>query len=97
MRIAFKNVSQFPQLGVEPGETGEAVVSEEKCDRLVMRGAIEVTAKDVPEPVAGEEQPAVAAEGDQSPEKKPEEIAAEQKAAEEAAAAEQQSRRGRSR
>lgn len=56
MKIQFENISQFDQLGVEPGKSGEAEVTKEEAERLVARGAIktgDLPQEETPEPVEG--------------------------------------------
>lgn len=87
--MRFKNLSQFEQFGVAPGESGEANLTQDEADRKVASGAIELQDGDTPAPApeeTGEVVDPAAAEGN----KTPEEIEAETKAAAEAAEAEKQ-------
>jgi hypothetical protein len=38
----YKNISTLEQLGIEPGQTGQAEITKDQEDRMVSRGAIEV-------------------------------------------------------
>ena len=42
MSKTYENVSPVEQLGIAPGETGEADISEDQEQRMVERGAIKV-------------------------------------------------------
>lgn len=97
MPKTYKNISGLTQLGIEPGQTGEAELTPDEEHRMINRGAIEV----VGEATESTDAPDTNAPETSEPEKTQEETEAEQKAADEAAAAakaeaERGGRRGRS-
>lgn len=50
----YKNISSVEQLGIEPGQAGEASIPEDQEARMVARGAIEVVETEQKEPEAAE-------------------------------------------
>jgi hypothetical protein len=44
----YKNISDLEQLGIEPGQTGEADIHPDQEARMIARGAIEVVTKTGP-------------------------------------------------